>query len=65
MIKAQELIIAYGVIYLAYLAHFKPLVKADRDRYRVMQNLSITAQSLDESYQAISGSLITLRIEYF
>lgn len=38
-------------------------VKADRDRYRVMQNLSITAQSLDESYQAIAGSLITLRIE--
>ena len=38
-------------------------VKADRDRYRVKQNLSITAQSLDESYQAIEGSLITLRIE--
>ncbi len=38
-------------------------VKADRDRYRVKQNLSIIAQSLDESYQAIAGSSITLRIE--
>ena len=38
-------------------------VKADRDRYRLNTNLSITAQSLDESYQPIGGASIQLTIE--